>query len=78
MRHVDLPGESWRRARARIPHEVVAAIALPEHLRVVVRMRDGAGIAALCWRATVGRGQPLAAFVALRAASPHAPEVPVW
>ncbi|MBU8975898.1 transposase [Lysobacter sp. MMG2] len=40
VRHVDLLRVSWLRARPRIPHEVVAAVVLPDHLHAVIRMAD--------------------------------------
>jgi len=50
LRHVDALRESWRRARAMVPHEVVAVVVLPEHLHAVLRMRDGAGDYPALWR----------------------------
>jgi putative transposase len=41
---------AWRIARARIPHDVVAAVVLPEHLHAVIRMQDGAGDYPGLWR----------------------------
>ena len=42
VRHVDALRTSWRAAMSRNPHEVVAAVVLPDHLHAVVRMTDGA------------------------------------
>ena len=50
VRHVDALRESWHRARACIPHEVVAVVLLPDHLHAVIRMRDGAGDYPALWR----------------------------
>jgi len=42
VRRVEALRSAWRAARARVPHEVVAAVVLPDHLHAVVAMRDGA------------------------------------
>lgn len=49
VRHVDVLRESRRRARVRIPHEVIAVVVLPDHLHAVLRMRDGAGDYPALW-----------------------------
>ena len=54
VRHVAALRESWRRARTRIPHEVIAVVVLPEHLHAVIRMRDGAGDYPALWREIKG------------------------
>jgi putative transposase len=40
VRHVDLLRASWRDAKSRTPHEVIAVVVLPEHLHAVIRMED--------------------------------------
>jgi putative transposase len=37
---IDALREAWRLAKVRVPHEVIAAIVLPEHLHAVIAMRD--------------------------------------
>lgn len=39
VRHVELLRDAWRHARTRVPHEVVAAVVLPDHLHAVIAMR---------------------------------------
>ncbi len=34
---------AWRAARGRVPHDVNAAVVMPDHLHAVLRMRDGDG-----------------------------------
>ena len=48
--HVDLLRVSWRSARARIPHDVVAAVVMPDHLHAVLRMHDGADDYSRLWQ----------------------------
>jgi len=50
VRHVDLLRSSWRKAHARIAHEVIAAVVLPDHLHAVIRMRDGADDYSRLWQ----------------------------
>ncbi|MDH5835079.1 REP-associated tyrosine transposase [Luteimonas kalidii] len=50
VRHIDLLGASWRKARERIAHEVVAVVVLPEHLHAVITMRDEEGDYSGLWR----------------------------
>jgi putative transposase len=40
VRHIDLLRASWQKARSRIPHTVVAAVVLPDHLHAVIRMPE--------------------------------------
>ena len=40
VRHVDVLRDAWRRAAARVPHEIIAAAILPDHLHAVIRMTD--------------------------------------
>ena len=51
VRHVDALRASWRVARARVPHEVIAAVVLPDHLHAVIAMRDGVGDYSRLWQA---------------------------
>lgn len=50
VRHVDALRDAWRAAKARIPHEVVAAVMLPDHLHTVIAMRDGSGDYPRLWQ----------------------------
>lgn len=50
VRHVDALRASWRAARARVPHEVVAVVILPDHLHAVIAMRDGVGDYPRVWQ----------------------------
>lgn len=50
VRHVDLLRDAWRKARERVPHEVIAAVVLPEHLHAVIAMRDGADDYSRLWQ----------------------------
>ena len=40
VRQIDLLRTSWRTARARIPHDVIAVVVMPDHLHAVIRMLD--------------------------------------
>ena len=40
VRHVDALQSAWRSAHARVPHRVIAAVVLPDHLHAVIEMRD--------------------------------------
>ncbi|UNK48722.1 transposase [Lysobacter sp. S4-A87] len=40
VRNIDLLRESWRCAMKRVPHEVIAAVVLPDHLHAVLTMQD--------------------------------------
>ena len=42
VRHVDALRASWRDARARVAHDVLAAAVMPDHLHAVTHMHDGA------------------------------------
>ena len=50
VRHVDALRDAWRAAKTRIPHEVVAAVVLPDHLHAVIAMRDGGGDYPRLWQ----------------------------
>lgn len=51
VRHIDALRASWRAARVQVPHEVVAAVVLPDYLHAVIAMRDGAGDYSRLWKA---------------------------
>ena len=53
VRHVDALRDAWRAAKARIPHEVVAAVMLPDDLHTVIAMRDGSGDYPRLWSTRV-------------------------
>ncbi|WP_425494620.1 REP-associated tyrosine transposase [Lysobacter auxotrophicus] len=42
VRHVNALRASWRDAHARVAHDVLAAVVMPDHLHAVIRMDDGA------------------------------------
>ena len=42
VRHVDALRASWRAAKLRNPHEVIAAVVLPDHLHAVIQMAEDA------------------------------------
>ncbi len=50
VRHVDLLREAWRAAKVRVPHDIVAAVVLPDHMHAVIAMRDGAGDYSRLWQ----------------------------
>jgi len=50
VRHVAGLKASWRQARARYSHQVVAAAVLPDHLHAVITMADDACDYAGLWR----------------------------
>jgi putative transposase len=50
VRYVDALRSAWRAARFRVPHEVVAAVVLPDHLHAVITMCDGAGDYSRLWQ----------------------------
>ncbi|WP_368565141.1 transposase [Pseudoxanthomonas sp. UTMC 1351] len=41
VREVDALRDAWRAAARRVPHTVIAAAVLPDHLHAVIRMDDG-------------------------------------
>ena len=47
---IDALREAWRSARARVPHDVIAAVVLPEHLHAVIAMRDATGDYPRLWQ----------------------------
>ncbi len=50
VRHVGELRTAWRRAHERYPHQVVAAVVLPEHLHAVITMVEGGCDYAGLWR----------------------------
>ena len=50
VRHIINLRESWRAARERVPHEIVALVVLPDHLHAVLTMQDGADDYSSLWR----------------------------
>ena len=50
VRHIDALRHAWQSAQTRVPHEVVAAVVLPDHLHAVIRMRDGVGDYSRLWQ----------------------------
>ena len=50
VRHVDALRDSWRDARVRVPHEIVASVVLPDHLHAVLTLQDGADDYSNLWR----------------------------
>jgi putative transposase len=47
---VDALRDAWRSAAARVRHDVIAAVVMPDHVHAVVRMRDGAGDYSRLWQ----------------------------
>jgi len=41
VRSIDILRASWRRAASRVPHDVIAAVVIPDHVHALIRMRDG-------------------------------------
>jgi putative transposase len=41
IERMDALFDSWRRARRRVPHRVVAFVVLPDHIHALVTMKDG-------------------------------------
>jgi putative transposase len=50
VRHVGLLREAWYAARMRVPHEVIAAVVLPDHLHAVLVMRDSTSDYSRLWQ----------------------------
>ena len=50
VRHVEVLRTAWRLARARVPHEVLAVVVLPEHLHAVIRMAEGSDDYSRLWQ----------------------------
>ena len=48
--HIDALRESWTNARRRVPHDIIAASVLPDHLHAVLAMKDGAGDYSRLWQ----------------------------
>lgn len=40
VREIEALREAWCKAASRMPHTVVAAVVLPDHLHAVIRMKD--------------------------------------
>ena len=41
VREIDALRAAWRAAATRVPHAVIAAVVLPDHLHAVIRMANG-------------------------------------
>jgi len=41
VQRIDTLKQTWKAAAQRIPHEVIAAAVLPDHLHALIKMRDG-------------------------------------
>ena len=50
VRHIDALRASWSCAKARVPHDVVAVVVLPDHLHTVITLRDGRGDYSRLWQ----------------------------
>ena len=48
--NIDALREAWGVARWRVPHAVLAAVVLPDHLHAVIRMHDAAGDYPRLWQ----------------------------
>ena len=40
VREIEALREAWRKAASRVPHTVIAAVVMPDHLHAVIRMDD--------------------------------------
>jgi len=40
VREMEALREAWRKAAGRVPHTIIAAVVLPDHLHAVIRMED--------------------------------------
>jgi len=50
VREIESLRASWRKARERVPHAVLACVVLPDHLHAVIRMQDGRGDYSRLWQ----------------------------
>ncbi|KAF1723100.1 REP-associated tyrosine transposase [Pseudoxanthomonas wuyuanensis] len=50
VREIDALRDAWRAAARRVPHTVIAAAVLPEHLHAVIRMEDDAANYPRLWQ----------------------------
>jgi putative transposase len=50
VRRVDVLRASWRAAKARVAHEVIASVVLPDHLHAVLTMGDGVDDYSRLWQ----------------------------
>ena len=41
VREIEALREAWKKAASRVPHTIIAAVVLPDHLHAVIRMDDG-------------------------------------
>ena len=41
---------AWRSAKGRVPHDVIAAVVMPDQMHAVLRMRDGNGDYSRLWQ----------------------------
>lgn len=48
--HIDALRSAWRAAHARVPHRVIAAVVLPDHLHAVIEMQDAAAAYPRLWQ----------------------------
>jgi putative transposase len=68
VREIEALRKAWRKAVSRVPHTVIAAVVLPDHLHAVIRMEDHAADFPRLWqdikkgftRRTVQPGAPSA------------------
>ncbi len=66
VREIDALGAAWRAAAKRVPHGVIAAVVLPDHLHAVIRMTDATADYPRLWqdikkgftRRVVAAGEP--------------------
>ena len=40
VREIEALREAWRKAASRVPHTIIAAVVMPDHLHAVIRMDD--------------------------------------
>ena len=50
VRHIDALRDAWNAAKSRVPHEIVAAVVLPDHLHAIITMQDRADDYSRLWQ----------------------------
>lgn len=50
VREIGALREAWRKAAGRVPHAIIAAVVLPDHLHAVIRMEDEAADFPRLWQ----------------------------
>jgi len=50
VRHIDALRDAWRATKSRVPHEIIAAAVLPDHLHAIITMQDRADDYSRLWQ----------------------------